>query len=78
MATTSPGRRQPSAPYRSRPIPVPSGRVDRRSTLGTPEVDVESPVIGRAVYPQDLHLADGADRVGEPEVDETAAVTLIP
>ncbi len=29
------------------------------------------PLIGNADYPQDLYLASGAERVGEPEVDET-------
>ena len=62
------------ASYRSRPILVPPVQVDRRSTLGTPEVDVESPVIGNGDYPQDLYLAHGAEHVGEPEVDETAEV----
>ena len=36
------------------------------------------PVIGNADYPQDLYLARGADPVGEPEVDETAAVRWVP
>jgi hypothetical protein len=29
------------------------------------------PLIGNVDYPQDLYLASGAERVGEPEVDET-------
>jgi hypothetical protein len=36
------------------------------------------PVIGNADYPQDWYLAHGADRVGEPEVDETAEVRWVP
>src|ERR1700684_4715124 len=32
------------------------------------------PIIGNAGYPQDLYLAHGAERVGEPQVDETAEV----
>jgi 8-oxo-dGDP phosphatase len=32
------------------------------------------PIIGNADYPQDLYLAQGAEHVGEPEVDETAEV----
>jgi 8-oxo-dGTP pyrophosphatase MutT (NUDIX family) len=36
------------------------------------------PVIGNADYPQDLYLAHGAERVGEPEVDETAEVRWVP
>ena len=36
------------------------------------------PVIGNADYPQDLYLARGAERVGEPEVDETAEVQWVP
>ena len=36
------------------------------------------PVIGNADYPQDLYLARGAERVGEPEVDETAEVRWVP
>ena len=34
-------------------------------------------MIGNADYPQDLFLARGAERVGVPEVDETAEVRLI-
>ena len=36
------------------------------------------PVIGNADYPQDLYLAHGAERVGEPEIDETAEVQWVP
>jgi 8-oxo-dGTP pyrophosphatase MutT (NUDIX family) len=36
------------------------------------------PIIGNADYPQDLYLAHGAERVGEPEVDETAEVRWMP
>jgi hypothetical protein len=36
------------------------------------------PVIGNADYPQDSYLAHGAERVGEPEVDETAEVRWVP
>ena len=36
------------------------------------------PLIGNADYPQDLFLARGADRVGEPEADETAKVRWVP
>ncbi|MFY9928424.1 MAG: NUDIX domain-containing protein, partial [Streptosporangiaceae bacterium] len=36
------------------------------------------PVIGNADYPQDLYLARGADRVGEPEVDEATEVRWVP
>ena len=36
------------------------------------------PVIGNADYPQDLYLARGAERIGEPEVDETAEVRWVP
>jgi 8-oxo-dGTP pyrophosphatase MutT (NUDIX family) len=36
------------------------------------------PLIGNADYPQDLYLASGAERVGEPEVDETAEVRWVP
>jgi 8-oxo-dGTP pyrophosphatase MutT (NUDIX family) len=36
------------------------------------------PLIGYADYPQDLYLALGAERVGEPEVDETAEVRWVP
>ena len=36
------------------------------------------PIIGNADYPQDLYLAHGAERVGEPEVDETAEVRWVP
>jgi 8-oxo-dGTP pyrophosphatase MutT (NUDIX family) len=35
------------------------------------------PLIGNADYPQDLFVAYGADRVGEPEADETAAVQWV-
>ena len=35
------------------------------------------PLIGNADYPQDLYLASGAERVGEPEVDETAEVRWV-
>jgi hypothetical protein len=40
--------------------------------------DVELPNHGNADYPQDLYLAHGAERVGEPEVDETAEVRWVP
>jgi 8-oxo-dGTP pyrophosphatase MutT (NUDIX family) len=36
------------------------------------------PVIGNADYPQDLYLAQGAELVGAPEVDETAEVAWVP
>ena len=36
------------------------------------------PVIGNADYPQDLYLARGADRVGEPEADEATEVRWVP
>ncbi len=36
------------------------------------------PVAGNADYPQDLYLAHGAERVGEPEIDETAEVRWVP
>ena len=36
------------------------------------------PLIGNADYPQDLYLANGAELVGEPEVDETAEVAWVP
>lgn len=36
------------------------------------------PAIGNADYPQDLYLAHGAEHVGKPEVDETAAVAWVP
>jgi 8-oxo-dGTP pyrophosphatase MutT (NUDIX family) len=36
------------------------------------------PVIGNADYPQDLYLARGAEKIGEPEVDETAEVRWVP
>jgi 8-oxo-dGTP pyrophosphatase MutT (NUDIX family) len=36
------------------------------------------PIIGNADYPQDLYLARGAERVGEPEVDERAEVRWVP
>ena len=35
------------------------------------------PVIGNADYPQDFYLANGAELVGEPEVDETAEVAWV-
>jgi 8-oxo-dGTP pyrophosphatase MutT (NUDIX family) len=35
------------------------------------------PLIGNADYPQDLHLARGADLAGAPEADETAEVAWI-
>jgi 8-oxo-dGTP pyrophosphatase MutT (NUDIX family) len=35
-------------------------------------------IIGNADYPQDLYLAHGAERVGEPEIDETAEVRWVP
>jgi 8-oxo-dGTP pyrophosphatase MutT (NUDIX family) len=36
------------------------------------------PLIGNADYPQDLYLARGAERIGEPEVDEAAEVRWMP
>jgi 8-oxo-dGTP pyrophosphatase MutT (NUDIX family) len=36
------------------------------------------PIIGNADYPQDLYLAHGARRVGDPEVDEAAEVRWVP
>jgi 8-oxo-dGTP pyrophosphatase MutT (NUDIX family) len=36
------------------------------------------PIIGNADYPQDLYLAHGAERVGEPEADEAAEVRWVP
>jgi len=36
------------------------------------------PLIGNADYPQDLYLARGADRVGDPEADEAAEVRWVP
>jgi 8-oxo-dGTP pyrophosphatase MutT (NUDIX family) len=36
------------------------------------------PLIGNADYPQDLYLALGAERVGEPEADEAAEVRWVP
>ena len=36
------------------------------------------PVIGNADYPKALFLARGAERVGEPEVDEMAEVRWVP
>jgi 8-oxo-dGTP pyrophosphatase MutT (NUDIX family) len=36
------------------------------------------PLIGNADYPQDLYLARGAERVGEPEADEAAEVRWVP
>ncbi len=36
------------------------------------------PIIGNADYSQDLYLAHGAERVGEPEIDETAEVRWVP
>ena len=36
------------------------------------------PLIGNANYPQDLYSAHGAERVGEPEIDETAEVRWVP
>jgi 8-oxo-dGTP pyrophosphatase MutT (NUDIX family) len=36
------------------------------------------PVIGNADYPQDLYLARGAERVGEPGTDESAEVRWVP
>jgi len=38
----------------------------------------QQPLIGNADYPQDLYLAHGAELVGEPEADETAAVAWVP
>ena len=35
------------------------------------------PVIGNADYPQDLYLANGAELVGEPEIDETAEIAWV-
>lgn len=36
------------------------------------------PLIGNADFPQDLFVAQGADRVGEPEADEAAEVRWVP
>ncbi len=36
------------------------------------------PMIGNADYPQDLYLAQGAEQVSEPEVDEAAEVRWVP
>jgi 8-oxo-dGTP pyrophosphatase MutT (NUDIX family) len=36
------------------------------------------PMIGNADFPQDLYLARGADLVGKPAADETAAVRWVP
>jgi 8-oxo-dGTP pyrophosphatase MutT (NUDIX family) len=36
------------------------------------------PLIGNADYPQDLFVAHGADRVAEPETDETSEVRWVP
>jgi 8-oxo-dGTP pyrophosphatase MutT (NUDIX family) len=36
------------------------------------------PAIGNADFPQDLYLARGAEKVGEPEVDEAELVRWIP
>jgi 8-oxo-dGTP pyrophosphatase MutT (NUDIX family) len=36
------------------------------------------PVIGNADYPQELYLSRGADKVGAPQVDETAEVRWVP
>jgi 8-oxo-dGTP pyrophosphatase MutT (NUDIX family) len=36
------------------------------------------PLIGNANFPQDLFLAYGADRVGDPEADEAAEVRWVP
>jgi 8-oxo-dGTP pyrophosphatase MutT (NUDIX family) len=36
------------------------------------------PIIGNGDYPQDLYLAQGAELVGEPDVDETAQVRWVP
>ena len=35
------------------------------------------PLIGNADFPQDLYLAHGAERVGQPEADETAEVAWV-
>jgi hypothetical protein len=36
------------------------------------------PMIGNDDFPQDLYIARGADRVGEPDTDETQAVRWVP
>jgi 8-oxo-dGTP pyrophosphatase MutT (NUDIX family) len=36
------------------------------------------PMIGNADFPQDLYVARGADRVGEPATDEAAAIRWVP
>ena len=36
------------------------------------------PMIGSADAPQDIYLAHGADRVGEPEIDEAETVRWVP
>ena len=36
------------------------------------------PLIGNADFPQDLYLGDGAERVGEPGVDEAVEVRWVP
>jgi 8-oxo-dGTP pyrophosphatase MutT (NUDIX family) len=36
------------------------------------------PMIGNADFPQDLYMARGADLVGKPAADETAAVRWVP
>jgi hypothetical protein len=36
------------------------------------------PLIGNADYPQDLYLARGAERVGEPGADEASEVRWVP
>jgi 8-oxo-dGTP pyrophosphatase MutT (NUDIX family) len=36
------------------------------------------PMIGNADYPQDLYLAQGGERVGVPDVDETDEVAWVP
>jgi 8-oxo-dGTP pyrophosphatase MutT (NUDIX family) len=36
------------------------------------------PMIGNADFPQDVYLARGADKVGEPEIDEAERVQWVP
>lgn len=36
------------------------------------------PMIGNADFPQDLYIARGADRVGEPDTGETQVVRWVP
>src|SRR5262249_34859038 len=45
---------------------------------GMEDVTACQPIIRKADYPQDLYLAQGAQRLGEPEADETAEVRWVP